>query len=156
MDFVSSHTIETGVDKLFKMVKKRRSLPLETAIKTLEVEEEVIINWIRILEENKIIMLEYKFFQKPDIVLYNSNNGSKTKSKKERILKLFLKKRRKTTKKLKPLGLTKKTRIRSLLKNNRLSGNFHYALDKEVEKILKEAIKRAKSNERKIVRSYDL
>ena len=50
------------------------------------------------------------------------------------------------------------SRVKEIIKKNKMnmSGDFTKALSKEVEKLVKEAVQRAKSNGRKTVRPYDL
>jgi len=50
------------------------------------------------------------------------------------------------------------SRVKEIIKKNKMnmSGDFTKALSKKVEELVKDAIKRAKSNGRKTVRPYDL
>jgi len=59
--------IETGVDKLVKLVRERSRISMEDAAKELGVSLTVIEEWSDFLEEEGIISLEYKF-TKPFLV----------------------------------------------------------------------------------------
>jgi len=53
--------IETGVDKLVKIVKERKKIPVNEAAKQLGVGPKVVEEWADFLEEEGIISMEYKF-----------------------------------------------------------------------------------------------
>ena len=52
--------IETGVDKLVSLIKKRGKIPFSAAARELGVSEEVIKEWVDFLEEESIVGVEYK------------------------------------------------------------------------------------------------
>lgn len=54
------------------------------------------------------------------------------------------------------MAYTVKSAVRELLKDMRASEEFFTALDKKVEALVKEAINRAKGNDRKTLRAVDL
>lgn len=54
------------------------------------------------------------------------------------------------------MALVVKSAVRAKLRGMRASADFFKALDKAVEKLVAEAVKRAKANGRKTVRGYDL
>jgi histone H3/H4 len=54
------------------------------------------------------------------------------------------------------MALVVRSKVKSVIKNMRFSGDFFDALDKKVEAIVKEAAKRAKANKRATLRPYDL
>jgi len=58
---VSDLVIETGVDKLLSLVKKKKRISFPEAAKSLGVSKEVIEEWADFLEEEGIISIEYKF-----------------------------------------------------------------------------------------------
>ena len=64
---IESSVIETGVDKLVKIVKERGRIALADAAKELGVSATVIQEWVDFLEEEGIISVEYKL-TKPYIV----------------------------------------------------------------------------------------
>src|SRR3989338_5380932 len=64
---IESSVIETGVDKLVKIVKERGKIALADAAKELGVSTTVIQEWVDFLEEEGIISVEYKL-TKPYLV----------------------------------------------------------------------------------------
>ena len=64
---IASSVIETGVDKLVKLVKERGRIASQDAAKELGVSMTVIQEWVDFLEEEGIISVEYKF-TKPFLV----------------------------------------------------------------------------------------
>ncbi len=64
---IESSIIETGVDKLVKIVKERGRVALPDAAKELGVSTTVIQEWVDFLEEEGIISVEYKL-TKPYLV----------------------------------------------------------------------------------------
>jgi len=64
---IESSIIETGVDKLVKLVKDRGRIPLADAAKELGVSSAVIQEWVDFLEDEGIISVEYKM-TKPYLV----------------------------------------------------------------------------------------
>ena len=64
---IESSIIETGVDKLVKIVKERGRIALADAARELGVSTTVIQEWVDFLEEEGIISVEYKL-TKPYIV----------------------------------------------------------------------------------------
>ena len=51
--------IETGVDKLLKLIERKTKLTIEEAAKTLGVSTNVIQEWADFLEEEGIVSIEY-------------------------------------------------------------------------------------------------
>ena len=64
---IESSLIETGVDKLVKLVKERGRIPLQEAAKELGVSTTVIQEWMDFLEDEGIISVDYKL-TKPYLV----------------------------------------------------------------------------------------
>ncbi len=64
---IESSIIETGVDKLVKIVKERGKIALPDAAKELGVSTTVIQEWVDFLEEEGIISVEYRL-TKPYLV----------------------------------------------------------------------------------------
>ncbi|MBS3105706.1 hypothetical protein J4234_05605 [Candidatus Woesearchaeota archaeon] len=64
---IESSIIETGVDKLVKIVKERGRIALQDAAKELGVSMTVVQEWVDFLEEEGIISVEYKM-TKPFLV----------------------------------------------------------------------------------------
>ncbi|MEM5874609.1 MAG: DUF1931 domain-containing protein [Candidatus Aenigmatarchaeota archaeon] len=54
------------------------------------------------------------------------------------------------------MALVVKSAVRELIKDFRVSEEFFNALDKKVESLVKEAVGRAKANDRKTLRAADL
>lgn len=54
------------------------------------------------------------------------------------------------------MALIVRSKVKSVVKGFRLSGDLYNALDKKVEDILKEASVRAKKNGRSTIRPHDL
>src|SRR3989338_1865042 len=57
---MESNLIETGVDRLVKIIKERGRIALADAAKELGVSTTVIHEWVDFLEEEGIISVEYK------------------------------------------------------------------------------------------------
>ena len=53
--------IETGVDKLIKLIEKKNKVSLNDAAKELAIPKEVLEEWVNFLEEKELITVEYKF-----------------------------------------------------------------------------------------------
>ncbi|MEM5778177.1 MAG: DUF1931 domain-containing protein [Candidatus Aenigmatarchaeota archaeon] len=54
------------------------------------------------------------------------------------------------------MSLIVRSKIKSVIKGMRVSGDFYNALDKKVEEVLRDAAKRAKDNGRATIRPCDL
>ncbi len=52
--------ITTSVDSLVNLVKKKGRISVEEASKTLKLSPEVVMEWANFLEEDKIVLIEYK------------------------------------------------------------------------------------------------
>jgi chromosome segregation ATPase len=78
--------IETGIDKLVKLVKERERISMEDAAKELNVSPTVIKEWSDFLEEEGIISIEYKF-TKPFLVERKLTKKEISKKAKEFISK---------------------------------------------------------------------
>lgn len=80
--------IETGVDKLVKLIKERSKISMDDAAKELGVSLTVVEEWADFIEEEGIIRIEYKF-TKPFLVDKKltrtevSQKGKEFKGKKE-------------------------------------------------------------------------
>ena len=64
---IESSVIETGVDKLVKIIKERGKIALSDAAKELGVSTTVVQEWVDFLEDEGIISVEYKM-TKPFLV----------------------------------------------------------------------------------------
>jgi histone H3/H4 len=54
------------------------------------------------------------------------------------------------------MSLIVRSKIKSVAKEVRISSDFYSALDKKVEEVVKEAVRRAKGNKRATIRAVDL
>jgi histone H3/H4 len=54
------------------------------------------------------------------------------------------------------MSLIVRSKIKSAAKGVRVSSDFYSALDKKVEEVVKEAVRRAKGNKRATIRAVDL
>lgn len=61
--------VETDVDKLYELVKKRGLLKVRAASKELSIETDQIEEWGRILEEHKLVKLHYPAVGEPVLIL---------------------------------------------------------------------------------------
>ena len=64
---IENSVIETGVDKLVKIVKERGQVALADVAKELGVNSNVIQEWVDFLEEEGVISVEYRL-TKPYLV----------------------------------------------------------------------------------------
>ena len=53
--------IETGVDRLVKLVNSEKKISVENAAKKLGISKIVVQEWVGFLEEEKLISIDYKF-----------------------------------------------------------------------------------------------
>ena len=53
--------LETGVDRLLKLIKEKKKISAHDAIKHLKVSADLMRDWIDFLEEEGLILVEYKF-----------------------------------------------------------------------------------------------
>gem|GEM_PF-3666800 len=56
-----SQQIETGVDRLIKLVQKKKRISVPDAAKELALPQEVIDEWATFLDEEGVLSIEYKF-----------------------------------------------------------------------------------------------
>ncbi len=59
--------LETDIDKLFNLVKRRRSITLSAAAKELGKTDKDIAEWGGILEKHKLVTLHYPIFGDPEL-----------------------------------------------------------------------------------------
>ena len=70
--------MQTGVDGLIELLKKKNTMALAEAAKVLTTSEEIVKQWVDFLVEEKIVGIEYKF-TKPYIYLNRPDERRKTK-----------------------------------------------------------------------------
>ena len=86
---IEGSIIETGVDKLVKIVKERGKIALVDAAKELGVSTTVIQEWVDFLEDEGIISVEYKL-TKPFLVDRKlTKKEIESKAKDSRARKMF-------------------------------------------------------------------
>ncbi len=80
-DAVQDSFIETGVDRLVKLVKEKEKMSVPDAAKQLGVSVSTIEEWVDFLEEEGIISLEYKFATPYIVIRKLSKDEIVTKAK---------------------------------------------------------------------------
>jgi hypothetical protein len=76
--------IETGIDKLHRLVREKGKIRLSEAASSLGVSEEIILEWGEILEEHKLIELHYPIAGKPILGVLRRKLPKPEKGKKEK------------------------------------------------------------------------
>lgn len=61
--------IETSIDKLLKLLREKRKVPISEALRTLKITETQLESWIGSLEDHGIVELKYPVLGEPEIVL---------------------------------------------------------------------------------------
>ena len=61
--------IETSVDKLVHLVKREGKVTLSRAAQILDVDEQQLEEWVRVLEEHGILELQYPALGEPELVI---------------------------------------------------------------------------------------
>lgn len=64
--------LETNIDKLYALIKERKSIVIDDAAKKFGVTEQLMEEWCRMLEEHGMIELHYPAFGKPEIRIRKS------------------------------------------------------------------------------------
>jgi flagellar biogenesis protein FliO len=77
--------LETDIDELYEMVKKKGLLKVKSAAKKFRVKREQIEEWGRILEEHDLAILHYPPFGDPVIILKKFKPKAKIKHGKFKI-----------------------------------------------------------------------
>ncbi len=67
----------TPIDHMLEIVKERGSVDISALSSEMNVPENVIENWARILEEHKLLSLEYPPIGKPRLVVYEAKKKNK-------------------------------------------------------------------------------
>lgn len=81
--------LETSVDKLLDLVKKEKVIKFSDAAKKLNVNEKQIEEWGKILEDHKLIELDYPVVGKP-VLIFREKSVKKIKEKKKPSKKGFI------------------------------------------------------------------
>ncbi|MFP4567384.1 MAG: hypothetical protein ACLFN8_00415 [Candidatus Woesearchaeota archaeon] len=68
---MGDEVIQTEVDRLIDILKTKKKIDIKSAAKELNVDEEIVQQWVDFLVEEKIISMEYDF-TKPIISLVNN------------------------------------------------------------------------------------
>lgn len=61
--------IETAIDKLLELLRKKNKLPLSEAARLLNIKETQLDDWVGVLEDQGIVELKYPVLGEPQIVL---------------------------------------------------------------------------------------
>jgi len=61
--------IETSIDKLLKLLREKRKVPISEALRVLKITESQLESWIGSLEDHGIVELKYPVLGEPEIVL---------------------------------------------------------------------------------------
>jgi DNA-binding transcriptional ArsR family regulator len=61
--------IETAIDKLLKLLREKKKVPISEALRILKVTEPQLESWIGSLEDHGIVELKYPVLGEPEIVL---------------------------------------------------------------------------------------
>lgn len=64
--------LETNIDKLYSLIKEKKSISIDDAAKKFGLTEHIIEEWCRMLEEHGMIELHYPAFGKPEIRIRKS------------------------------------------------------------------------------------
>jgi len=65
---------ETQVDIMLKLIEEKENIPLNTLAKYFNVDKKLIEEWATILEDNKLVEIEYPFFGEITIKKWNSKD----------------------------------------------------------------------------------
>ena len=58
---MKDETLETGVDKLLRVLKEKKRLSLSDTAKEMSLSEDIVETWANFLMEEGLITIEYKF-----------------------------------------------------------------------------------------------
>ena len=61
--------LETNVDKLYKMVKKKGKIKISDVVKKMKVSKEVVEEWAKVLEDYGMIKIYYPIIGEPELRL---------------------------------------------------------------------------------------
>ncbi|RLJ06411.1 MAG: hypothetical protein DRP13_00910 [Candidatus Aenigmatarchaeota archaeon] len=75
--------IETEIDKLFSLVKKKGIVGFSEAAKKFSVSENEVEEWAKILEEHKLVKLHYPIGKEPEIIYSETAKNMKSKKKRK-------------------------------------------------------------------------
>jgi uncharacterized membrane protein len=64
---------KTELDTLYSMVEKNKKLKLSEISRAFEITEEKALEWIKILENNNLVIIEYPAFSSPIILIKEKN-----------------------------------------------------------------------------------
>jgi len=86
MTDLNSLLIETKVDRLIKLVRKKGKITVSQAAIALGVDETKIEEWVRILEEHGFVELRYPTIGEPEII-FKEMTEEEIDKKSEKIIK---------------------------------------------------------------------
>ena len=71
----------TDIDKLYSLLKRKKSLKLGEIVDTFGINQEQALDWCKILENNELVTINYPTFAEPEIEISNKvvNNEKETK-----------------------------------------------------------------------------
>jgi len=73
---------QTDLDTLYKLLKEKNSLSTQTIGKFFQIPKDKALEWAKILENNKLVTIEYPAFNDPEIII---KTKSTTKGEKEKL-----------------------------------------------------------------------
>ncbi|MCK5612412.1 hypothetical protein KAR91_61640 [Candidatus Pacearchaeota archaeon] len=101
---------ETDFDTLYELLKEKKSLSVGAISELLKIKKELVMTWVKILESNELVVIEYPMFGDAEVVLKtkkkaddreeeSEENGKNKKGKDEKkkgggILRFFKKKKK--------------------------------------------------------------
>jgi DNA-binding Lrp family transcriptional regulator len=110
--------IETPIDKLLELLRKKNKIPLSEAARALNIKETQLDSWIDALEDQGIIELKYPVLGEPQIVLKGPIPEEMLKETKEKVEEIIVEKPKveepieEIEEKIKPKKIIKQKEIR--------------------------------------------
>lgn len=65
--------VNTDLDTLYSMILKNKKMKLEQISKTFKIDNERALEWIKILENNNLVTIEYPAFNSPLVLIKEKN-----------------------------------------------------------------------------------
>ena len=73
--------VKTGIDEMVKIIENGGKVPLEKIAEKLQVNEDLVQEWGKVLEKIKLVEVQYAAFRKPTYrIVKNTNNGTEEQS----------------------------------------------------------------------------
>ncbi|MBS3165595.1 hypothetical protein J4444_00590 [Candidatus Woesearchaeota archaeon] len=64
---------ETEIDAVYRLVKEKKNIPLQDIVSKFKVTEAIVQEWVRILEEHKLVIVHYPTFGSPTLKLFEES-----------------------------------------------------------------------------------